>query len=464
MKKQLILIFSTLLLLASCSKKEVVFTYSPTDPAAGESIKFTNSTEEGEEWAWTFGDGTTSTSKSPTKTYKKPGTYTVILKVDDKPFRTCTKTITVHDTIPAFSASDTTIYYYQKVTLTADSYNPYSKDRTFSWELPDEVKLLDGELDENKIDVCFTKVGGVRVVCRMTQGEESFVLDSTFQVLDTAARALVIARAEGIVRQRIYEYGFEEPVLCSIDRKALTNPTQLAASGDMLYIFNDDQTVNGTLACFDILNGTTDIVAKNAAAGSGQGFRNGCISDGIIYWTAADAIYRASATVRNIAFTAGTSGNQYLTTAAGIGYGLSAGLTSNGLMMHNGVLLYAYGSGLHRFGPDEIGHTPQEGSILTDYTISAFTIDPIAQKIYFCATGGLYVANFSGDCVVCLDSEADGKAVCVDSDDNKLFFTTAAGVMEMPLVHSANNNTLQTATAVNAFTDVTAMTVDRVQR
>src|SRR5260221_3014303 len=33
-------------------------------------------------WAWTFGDGNTSTLQNPTNTYSNPGTYTVTLIVN----------------------------------------------------------------------------------------------------------------------------------------------------------------------------------------------------------------------------------------------------------------------------------------------------------------------------------------------------------------------------------------------
>ena len=68
----------------ACKKIDVDFSYSPDQPKAGEKVTFTNLSTGGEEWAWTFGDGGTSTLKSPTYTYKNPGTYTVTLKVDGK--------------------------------------------------------------------------------------------------------------------------------------------------------------------------------------------------------------------------------------------------------------------------------------------------------------------------------------------------------------------------------------------
>lgn len=459
MKKQITFIVGILLLLASCKDNDVNFTYSPTDPRAGESIKFTNTTEEGEEWSWNFGDGSTSTSKSPSKIYKKPGTYTVVLKVDDKASRTCTQTITVHDTIPAIGVSDSIVYYYQKVTLTADAYNPYNHSVSYQWELPESVTLLDGELDDQQIDVYFSKLGGQNVRCKLTLGETVYQLDSVINVTDTVARSLIMARSGNIMHQRIYEYGYEEAIAYPVAQKAITSPTGLIADPQNgIFIFNDDATAAGMLACYNIESGSTEIVLQNAAAAAGQGFSHGFLRGGTLYWTTGDCIYATAAQSRNISFTAGAQSRQFLASAASLG--LSAGLQSAGILCHNGTMLFAYGAGVHRFTEGQTAVS----SILADYTLTATAIDPTSQKLYFTTGDGLYVSNLNGEYTVQIDATADGKAICVDTDDNKLFFTTAEGVKEIPLVHSSNNSTQQTAVLVNNFTDVTALGLDTVLR
>ncbi|MFG2910406.1 collagenase [Kitasatospora sp. NPDC048286] len=55
--------------------------------------------------AWNFGDGTTSTTASPTKSYRTPGTYTVTLTVTDSYGKTATATQTVTVTAPAAPAA-----------------------------------------------------------------------------------------------------------------------------------------------------------------------------------------------------------------------------------------------------------------------------------------------------------------------------------------------------------------------
>lgn len=56
------------------------FTYTGAEQLnINEEIRFTNASENADSYTWDFGDGTTSTDPNPTKTYTKPGLYTVRL-------------------------------------------------------------------------------------------------------------------------------------------------------------------------------------------------------------------------------------------------------------------------------------------------------------------------------------------------------------------------------------------------
>jgi len=58
------------------------FTALPTNIIVGQSVQFTDqSTNTPTIWSWDFGDGGTSTIKSPLHTYNTPGIYTVELTV-----------------------------------------------------------------------------------------------------------------------------------------------------------------------------------------------------------------------------------------------------------------------------------------------------------------------------------------------------------------------------------------------
>ena len=106
--------------LMACKKNSIDFSYSPETPRAGETVTFSNLSTSGEEWEWTFGDGSTATLKSPTHVYKKPGTYRVVLKVDKKTSWTATKEITVFDTVPTFVCEDSVFTIYTDYTFTAN--------------------------------------------------------------------------------------------------------------------------------------------------------------------------------------------------------------------------------------------------------------------------------------------------------------------------------------------------------
>ena len=53
------------------------FTYTPSSPGVGKSVKFTDRSTGANAWSWTFGDGGSSSLRSPSHTYAAGGTYTV---------------------------------------------------------------------------------------------------------------------------------------------------------------------------------------------------------------------------------------------------------------------------------------------------------------------------------------------------------------------------------------------------
>lgn len=61
-------------------KPVAAFTASPVSGKASLKVQFTDkSTNSPTSWKWSFGDGTYSTSKSPSHAYSKAGKYTVSL-------------------------------------------------------------------------------------------------------------------------------------------------------------------------------------------------------------------------------------------------------------------------------------------------------------------------------------------------------------------------------------------------
>ncbi|MCC5920008.1 MAG: PKD domain-containing protein [Cyclobacteriaceae bacterium] len=78
--------FMLIIGLLSCTDDDEVapapvasFSVSNTGPEAGESITFTNESENATAFQWSFGDGNTSTEENPTHTYEAEGQFTVRL-------------------------------------------------------------------------------------------------------------------------------------------------------------------------------------------------------------------------------------------------------------------------------------------------------------------------------------------------------------------------------------------------
>lgn len=222
---------------AACKKAEIKFTYSPTEPRAGESVKFSNLSSSGEEWEWTFGDGSTSSIKSPTYTYKKPGTYRVVLKVDKKNSLTATQEITVYDTIPTFVASDSVFYIYDDYTFTANVYNPYNYDVSYEWHFPLEseyVVCTDEDMNGSSLHCYFTKAMEEALIeLTIVMMGDTTEVHHTFCVQDMATNSIYMRTGEGDYRQRIF------------DKRAA--PAQLLAAADPLLDNEQDtmQTYNG---------------------------------------------------------------------------------------------------------------------------------------------------------------------------------------------------------------------------
>ena len=182
MKRSIIYLSILLTFCVGCKRVEVDFSYAPTAPRAGETVTFTNLCTEGEEWLWTFGDNTTNLAKNPNHIYKKPGTYLVTLMVDSAKYNTCTKEVTVYDTIPTFVCSTDSILHYQDVTFTANVYNPFNHTLTYKWILPDKCEIVSGTKDSHAITVFFTAPLEDSVQLLITQKDASYDIKKAVKV------------------------------------------------------------------------------------------------------------------------------------------------------------------------------------------------------------------------------------------------------------------------------------------
>jgi len=104
------------------------FTMDKTEAMEGETITFTNSSENATSYSWDFGDDKTSTDENPTHSYLTEGTYTVELTATgDGGSKSITKTITIiKNPNPLLGNWELT-----KITLNNNEISDFSGSRYF---------------------------------------------------------------------------------------------------------------------------------------------------------------------------------------------------------------------------------------------------------------------------------------------------------------------------------------------
>lgn len=107
MKKSLFLLSVTVMLAFTACKKTQDVAATPkavfstnivagSEPKEFDAIQLTNTSTDNNTYLWDFGDGTTSTEKTPTLSYKMHGTYTIKLTVTNSMGQ---KSTTSHDVL-----------------------------------------------------------------------------------------------------------------------------------------------------------------------------------------------------------------------------------------------------------------------------------------------------------------------------------------------------------------------------
>ena len=97
----------------------------------GDSVAFTNTTQNGSSYSWNFGDGTSSTEVDPSHSYANDGTYTVVLTATNTcGTSTFTQTVVIVTGIEASFTADLTIGCGP---LTVN-FQDQSSDNTSAWE------------------------------------------------------------------------------------------------------------------------------------------------------------------------------------------------------------------------------------------------------------------------------------------------------------------------------------------
>lgn len=397
MKKNYLFIICALLL-AACHSKEVGFVYSPTQPRAGQTISFTNTSEEGDVWSWNFGDGTSSAVKNPTKIYEKPGSYLVSLKVDDKSKMTYSTTIVVADTIPTIVTVDSA-NVCEEVKFLVNFYNPQNLQVTYLWEIGSNGDWLYSHPIDSAVTVLFNKANDAETIkCQITIGQETYSLEKTLKIKDIKAPSLlVVEQNKTLGRRRVLgNYLSVKQVI-----KSEADVVDICSVDSVSYLF--EKNMISTIKNSEV----TELLRTESAA------KAGAVSKDSIYWLAENGELNSAAR--------GDINNVYKRNVAA---------DINGLAIYNNVLCL-YGAGI-RIGQKHIfPHIKQ---------IEHLSVDAVSGKFYLISAGKLFVANIDGaeNSVVQL-AETDGHTLAIDYINDRLYFTEQGQLKAFPLIHSKNN-------------------------
>lgn len=439
---------------------DVDFSYSPLNPRIGQTITFTNTTTNGSKFDWRFGDATASTTKNPTHIYKKPGVYTVTLRVDSSNNYMRSKEITVFDSIPVITTSDSTVNVFTNFTVGVLAYNPNDLPVTYEWTFSENAKgdaIVNMKSTADSVILFFNKKNVTELVkLKITIGTEVFNVTSSIYVNDLKASSLLMAKKDGnLLQQRLFANGSEEPIDLGIS--AGKHPYNLAYTYPYVYIFDAGSVPftgtavpgDGTIRKIDVTNNQVSEIIKNTSSNENN-FYNGWADNNYIYWTDyTQFVYKAPiATVGETFSWAGNSDSQtnnkfYLVKSDRLGYfgnGLSNNDFSGGIYNYDNTYFWAK-KGIFRFKSTDIlsanvtgaGVSPATGAILTDYYINAFAIDRIHQKIYFAVYSpsdktGLWVANLDGTSATRIDDAPITSAdqyitgIAIDNELNNVYW------------------------------------------
>lgn len=198
-----------LVCLTGCKELTCDFSYSPTQPTAGQVVTFTNSSVGADDYSWSFGDNSTSTTANPTHIYRRPDTYTVTLTIirNKTEKRTRTQHITVLDTIPTLACDSDTIYTFTPVKFYPKVYNTWKKNITYHWTVPAEAVLIAGKSLDSAAIVCyFTKPGQASQIGLTLQlnDEKPFAPNYTFTPVHKIGTSLIYATPQDTLEQFTY--------------------------------------------------------------------------------------------------------------------------------------------------------------------------------------------------------------------------------------------------------------------
>lgn len=422
-------------LLTACHSREVGFTYSPASPRAGQTVKFTNTSEVGESWSWNFGDGSSSASKSPSKVFKTAGEYVVSLKVDDKKSLTYSTTIVVLDTMPVINISDTMPDIYSKVRLSVSIYNPNGLSLAYQWQLGDNAVFCDSEKTDSAVTVYFREPNeSEEITLAVTMGGKSDTVSRNIKVADVLAPSVVVNQTDNsLKRYRLFDSELGKAIPITQDLAA----NHIEAVDDRIYAFAD-----GGVFVIDA-NGNKEQIVE-----SGKPVIAGTILHDSVFWKSADeAPHGAPLGVKTV-----SSDDNILDD-----------WRSADAMVLSAVFMTTDGDNLCFCGK---GCVIGDNGMFPEYPhLKSMAIDRVNGKIYMTDgdNGQLLVANLNGDIDdVAAIGGSDCNMLAIHYESDRLFYVNHGELMSLPLIHTARNININDPTTLSS--GVSTFCIDKSKR
>ncbi|MFH0865978.1 MAG: PKD domain-containing protein [Bacteroidota bacterium] len=254
MKKQIVFLIILLLCAGfySCLKEpQASFTVSKINAYTGEVILFTNTTADADTYEWNFGDGTLSTTTSPTHTYNSSGTYTVTLTAYSKNMKksdivTAQVFITTYSAVEPeanFTYSPSTLYCGSIITFTDQSTNypsswlwDFGDGNTSTLQNPSHTYNLAGTYTVSL--TATNSVGSDTKTINLFVTNAASALAGTYDVNDvvtgtypgtyiyTVSVTAPFSECSRLLIQNFGGYGTAVSVYCDINGTILTIPSQ----------------------------------------------------------------------------------------------------------------------------------------------------------------------------------------------------------------------------------------------
>ncbi|MDG5799089.1 PKD domain-containing protein [Marinilabiliaceae bacterium ANBcel2] len=358
------------------------------DYVVGSEIHFENKSVEGSSWEWSFGDGNTSNEENPVHIYEEPGTYDVVLSIDDGKYIQKQR-IFISPIVPIVNyRSDDEVLVYQQSSVTFDVSvdNPAAEEVHYEWVFPagttgDDIDE-EGRSTADNPEVVFGSIGSQRVRLTVTVGDNELeTVTTNINVnYNEPARTLFYAEQDGNIKAKKLIEDLDPELNNPFDfgYRSGKHPLSLQFSDDWLYVFdagtytgfvNDHQNAgDGEIFVISHDGSRRETVIENFGGDTFLDFYYGFVDEeeNMIYWTdRREGIFRIPSDTRNASFS--LDEYDYYVRNNWLGYygsGIAWGNTNGPIIKRDdGVYWWAKnstGRGVFRFEDTDIAGSPVE--------------------------------------------------------------------------------------------------------